>query len=75
MARTEVQKMSDNIDEANVTADLFLKAALKNQQRKPQRLLLPTGRCFNCEEKCAVRWCNAACRDEWELDQKRGAND
>lgn len=71
--RRDAILVSDIIDTANDTADLFLRVALRNRQ---QATKAPppgeTGRCLNCEArvKPGRRWCDAGCRDQWEAERK-----
>lgn len=61
--------MSDIIDEANATADLFLEAALlKQRSRAIKELPTGVGICLNCSEDVPGdrRWCCPECRDEWQ---------
>lgn len=64
--------MGDIIDEANATADLFLRAALSKRQRDAT----PTdgiGLCMNCAaeiEDTRRRWCDVDCRDAWQAEQR-----
>lgn len=57
--------MADIIDDANEAAETHLRASISHR--------MPTGPeangyCYNCNEKLesAQRWCDAACRDDWE---------
>ncbi len=60
--------MSDLIDDANDTADLFQKAALSNHLRRARVIPKGDGRCLNCGGAVTGdrRWCGAECRDVWE---------
>jgi hypothetical protein len=59
---------SDIVDQANEVAELHRQAGIK--QRRPEGPKA-TGECLNCGEPVASprRWCDAACRDEWEKSQ------
>jgi len=59
----------DIIDQGNETAELFRKAALS--QRAPEGPTA-TGNCLNCEWPLTggKRWCDAACRDDWQKQQR-----
>lgn len=62
--------MSDLIDDANETAELFLRAALLNKQQSPILNATGVGFCLHCEKDLAPerRWCDAACRDAWQRE-------
>ena len=62
----------DIIDQANDAADIFRKSALS--QRKPEGPAA-TGFCLNCDARMAQgqRWCDAACREDWEKAQRAAA--
>lgn len=64
------ERTADTSDMATRHEGLFLKAALT--ERKPEGPL-PCGRCFNCNEPVAagVRWCDADCREDWELRENQ----
>lgn len=58
--------MADLIDDANETAELFLR--ISQGRRSISSLPEPTGRCFNCDaplDDPARRWCDADCRDDY----------
>ena len=59
----------DIIDQGNIAADLFNRAALS--KRAPEGPA-PTGHCLNCEAHLMPRqrWCDAGCRDDWEKAQR-----
>ena len=62
--------MSDEIDRANDTAQMFLDMGLK--QRRPSGPEA-TGYCLNCDAPLHIgRWCNANCRDDWEKHEGNG---
>jgi hypothetical protein len=63
---------SDLIDQANEAAEIFRRAALS--QRAPEGPVA-TGHCHNCSAALAagLRWCGAACRDDWEKLQRAAA--
>lgn len=65
--------MADIIDDANEKAELFLAAALASHHSKPKVSTPGIGICLNCsaDVEGERRWCDAACRNDWELDQKR----
>lgn len=58
--------MSDIIDNANDTAELFLRAAVS--KARIDGAPPSTGRCFNCEEPVpsGLRWCDVDCRNDWQ---------
>jgi len=58
--------MSDNLDIASEREEL--ERSLAQTIRKPTGPIA-TGRCLYCDEITAdeVRWCDAECRDKWEL--------
>jgi hypothetical protein len=62
----------DVIDQGNEAAEIFRRSALS--QRQPEG---PTaiGYCLNCDARLAtgLRWCDAACRDDWEKQQRAAA--
>lgn len=62
----------DIIDQGNVAAELFRRAA--ESQRKPEAPAA-TGFCFNCEARLrpGARWCDAGCRDDWQREQRAQA--
>jgi hypothetical protein len=59
--------MSDIIDTANDTADLFLADSLTHRQT-PAPIPKGIGLCLECltDLNTDRRWCDATCRDEWE---------
>lgn len=63
--------MSDDLDIASERAQLALDAAMT--VRKPEGPAA-TGRCLYCgaPNHAMLRWCDADCRDEWELERERG---
>lgn len=60
----------DLFDNANDTADIFLKSALST----PRNLHLPApdGRCHNCEASVppGERWCDHDCQKDWEKHER-----
>ena len=60
--------MSDDIDRAQETEEFMRKMALLKQ---PEPKITATGFCLFCAEKLMLprRWCDAECRDEWQLEQ------
>lgn len=63
--------MADEIDLASDREEIARRSSLITS-RKPEGPQ-PTGRCLECDEVVAdyVRWCCAACRDDWEVTNKR----
>jgi len=62
--------MADIADRANDRAEFFLEQA-QRQRRETAAAIPATGFCLACGAPLpAGRWCNAACRDEWQADQK-----
>lgn len=60
--------MNDEADIGNENMALALKLAVK--QRKPEGPPFPTGKCLNCSTPVkGRRWCNSACRDDWQKEQ------
>lgn len=61
--------MADIIDDAQVIADTFLKSALTT--KKPEGPLA-CGYCCNCVLAVpnGLRFCDADCRDDYEIDQR-----
>jgi hypothetical protein len=57
--------MADDIDRANHQVELTIAAELA--QKKPEGPK-PTGVCLQCGVPVEQhrRWCDAACRDDWE---------
>jgi hypothetical protein len=62
-------RMSDNADMASDTEALQNAASIR--QRKPEPAANPTDLCLNCGEKVKKprRWCDAHCRDAWQLER------
>ncbi len=63
--------MADNADICDVqNAAAFAAALLVRKPEGPKA----TGRCLSCEKKLAegLRWCDAACRDDWQREQNGG---
>ncbi|MBS4049402.1 MAG: hypothetical protein KG075_23860 [Alphaproteobacteria bacterium] len=67
--------MADIIDQANDTADLFLRSSLLKRQQSAKDPPSGIGMCLSCGEDVEGerRWCDAGCRDDWQRRQKRGA--
>lgn len=57
--------MGDLVDEANETADLFLRAA--RAKRKIEPTPEGTGSCLNCAAELddARRWCDLECQSDY----------
>lgn len=60
--------MADIIDDANATAELQLKVALRNV--KNIKKLVAVGYCYNCNEGVGqgMTFCDPDCRDDYEAD-------
>jgi hypothetical protein len=61
----------DDIDRAQAVSERWLQRVLAN--RKPTTELNATGFCHNCYEPLADvnrRFCDADCRDDWQLRTK-----
>lgn len=60
--------MSDNLDIAAEREELA--RSLAQTIRKPEGPIA-TGRCLFCDETTgdSQRWCDAMCRDAWELEK------
>lgn len=58
--------MGDIVDKAQQAEDAFFRSALTKKPEGPK----PNGFCHACDAPVAegLRWCDAACRDEWERD-------
>ncbi|MGB2832972.1 MAG: hypothetical protein WBC07_08445 [Methylotenera sp.] len=64
--------MTDVSDQATIQEELMRDKAIAYQRSK-QSILKPTGYCHNCDELLATDsglFCNADCRDDWELRAK-----
>jgi hypothetical protein len=63
----------DVIDQAQQQIEQALERALKQRRAEPEAS--PTGRCLWCGEPLPepLRWCDAACRDDWERHYARRA--
>ena len=70
----EGKGMSDIIDQANDTADTFLRSALSRRESEAPPA---NGRCLFCFSQLEPghRWCDNDCREDWEKEQwaKRNA--
>lgn len=60
----------DIIDQGNEAAETFRRSALSLRK---QEAPAATGFCFNCEARLApgLRWCDVACRDDWQSAQPK----
>lgn len=64
--------MADEIDLADELAETMLNAQIE-RARKQQHNIQATGHCLYCDEPLVDpkhRWCDADCRDGWELENK-----
>lgn len=62
--------MSDQVDNANETADYLVKVMIGNAKRH-EPIAKHTGHCLYCgkpTKDIKRRWCNADCRDDWERE-------
>jgi len=61
--------MSNEADQGNETAELFLAAALTGRKRMH---LSPCGHCYYCDETVqrGVLFCSPECSADWEAEQK-----
>ena len=61
----------DDIEKSQRFAERYNEIAL-NQSLRPVPKELFSGECFYCGEPVVYprRWCNAACRDEWERENE-----
>jgi|GEM_PF-1079367 len=71
MSLPDNDRIADPLDRAAAETERAVEAALTFRQPEGPAA---DGECHNCGETVApgLRWCNAACRDDWEKDQKRG---
>ena len=62
--------MSDNFDSASDLEELDRNMAMANRRAAGP---VATGRCLHCDEIVgdAQRWCDAECRDQWEMLKTR----
>jgi hypothetical protein len=64
--------MSDPVDDAQ--EHIEREEAVRRKYRHPPKLEVePTGECLNCAMPVPVshRWCDSACRADWEKWQKK----
>ena len=64
----ENDRIADPLDRAAIETENMMQAALT--YRKPTGPVA-NGECHNCGAHLddGLRWCNAACRDDWEKEQ------
>lgn len=65
--------MADEVDRANDDAAWLLYAAIQAHRTRPSsEALVRGGVCLWCQAAVEKkrRWCNAACRDEWERNKQ-----
>jgi hypothetical protein len=62
--------MADEADRAEDSIDAMLNAAINKRHEAGPKA---TGRCLWCGVKLPPgrRWCDAECRDDWEVHAKR----
>ena len=65
--------MADIIDDANDTAETFLRAALSKHQHSAKVTTEGVGLCLCCGADLPDdrRWCNPECRNLWQDEQTR----
>lgn len=65
--------MADDLDIATETHEIFMRASLEARREQGP---VETGFCLNCEEPLSPgkRWCDCACRDDWEMEFNGGRN-
>lgn len=56
----------DDSDRATAQEELTRAAELLIRKPEPK---LESGHCSYCGEETQGRWCDAACRDEWQVEQ------
>lgn len=63
--------MADEIDRANEAAEFFQSIAFRNLP-KPAPAPTGIGMCLHCGNALhdSRRWCDAACRDDWEKGRR-----
>lgn len=69
MTAPDNDRIADPLDRAAAETESMISAAVS--VRKPEGPVA-TGECHNCGEHVGegMRWCNAACRDDWEREQE-----
>jgi len=66
--------MTDIYEQASEAEERDRALALKTQKERAAReALIPTGRCYFCEEDVGIGrlFCDGDCRDDFEREQKR----
>ena len=65
--------MPDIADIASEKEEILMRANLSQHREEGPAA---TGECLNCEERLPMgqRWCDAACRDDWEREYNRQEN-
>ncbi len=69
----QVVTMPDDIDRAQDRAEEYTQDCLAEQHHQAEQAgPAATGACLFCGARllAARRWCNAACRDDWEHEQQ-----
>ena len=65
--------MADSMDEAVAASEVYAAAALRKARGEAIIAAPETGECLVCGQPLkGRRWCDAACRDEWEKDAGSG---
>lgn len=69
MTSPDNDRIADPLDRAAAETESLIAAAVTF--RKPEGPVA-CGECHNCGAALAtdLRWCNAACRDDWEKEQE-----
>lgn len=69
------ERHADPIDAALEQTEAALEYTTQAAREKAQRLdtTNPSGICWNCHSEIGTerRWCDADCRDDWEIEQKQ----
>lgn len=66
--------MADMADKSDKAQKILLSAAIENARAKAAKMEAePSGVCLYCSERVEHprRWCDADCRDGWEIEQER----
>jgi len=65
--------MADELDRASDYEELERLSAFNKVSKRPLKEAEATGYCLYCGEGLSnnLRWCNAECRDDWEVERQR----
>lgn len=65
--------MADELDRASGYEELERLSAFNKISKRPMKEAEATGCCLYCGEALPgdLRWCDAECRDDWELERQR----